>query len=126
MAVDQSNPQNVDFRVEMGPNGRVRLNFFLRGQEFPLDLPAHQMARLGVALLAAGAAYEVTDSPPQGTVIHNCHFPVVKWGVGYSKTNGMPILAVEVAGGGELVLLFEPANARECGESLLAAGRNEL
>jgi hypothetical protein len=126
VAAEQSSPQNIDFRVEMGPSGRVRLNIRLRGQEFPLDLPAQQMPKLGVALLAAGAAHNVPMTPPEGTVIHNCHFPVVKWGVGYADKSGMPILAVEIAGGGELVLLFDRASAQECGETLIAAANNQL
>ena len=125
MRSGDANQQDISFAVEIGPNRRARLKVRIRDTEFPLHLPAEQAAELGLALLAASAACNVAETPAEGTVIQNCHFPVMKWGTGHSNSNGMPVLAVQVAGGAQLVLQFDSQAAQECGSSLMTAGTKE-
>jgi hypothetical protein len=90
----------------------------------PFSQPSQTHRRrceLGRALLAVSAVCSSAAPHPEGTRIDNCHFPVVKWATGRSQSNGRPILVVEVTGGTQLALQFEPKIAEACAASLHAA-----
>ena len=106
-AVGPDNPSNYE-----GQGSRT---------EIPLGLSAAQAGELGRALLAASAVCSSSSAQPEGTRVENCHFPVVKWATARSNNNGLPILIVEVRGGTQLALQFDPKLAAACAESLARA-----
>ena len=112
--------REIEFVVEIGPKNRPILKVKARAQEIPLGLTADQAGELGRALLAVSAVCSSAAPHPEGTRIDNCHFPVVKWATGRSQSNGRPILVVEVTGGTQLALQFEPKIAEQCAASLHA------
>ncbi len=112
------NTPAITFNVEIGPNSNPLMRVRIRDKDFPLELSASQASQLGRALLAISAVCNNASPPPEGTRIENCHFPVVKWATGHSNSNGLPILLVEVPGGAELILQFDPQTAQVCGASL--------
>jgi hypothetical protein len=119
-----SNPEQnreIAFAVEIGPKNKPTLKVKVRDREIPLGLTAAQAGELGRALLAVSAVCSSAAPHSEGTRIDNCHFPVVKWATGRSQNDGLPILVVEVTGGTQLALQFEPKLAEECAASLRAA-----
>lgn len=122
MTGDDDQPP-IDFNVEMGPERRPCLKVRVRQNEIPLHLSADQAGQLGHALLAVSALCRSPSPPAEGTVIQNCHFPVTRWGTGYSNSNGLPALVLEIAGGSQLTFQFDPKTARDCGLSLAQSGR---
>jgi hypothetical protein len=106
-----------------GQSSAVRLSdwrgaLHILHKDIPLGISAEQGAEVGRALLAAAAACHVAQPPAEGTRIENCHFPILKWGTGYSNATGLPVLMVEIPGGTQLALQFTREAAQECGRQL--------
>ena len=108
----------IRFTVEKGPAKRINLALGILHKDSPLGISAEQGAEVGRALLAAAAACHVAQPPAEGTRIENCHFPILKWGTGYSNATGLPVLMVEIPGGTQLALQFTREAAQECGRQL--------
>lgn len=92
------------------------------GRDAPLvdiTFTPDQAAALGRAMLAASVVCKAgPPKPAQGSLIHDCHFPVERWDVGFSNLNKQPILALTVAGGAQLVFQFTHDGAQAVGAAL--------
>ncbi len=120
MSAELPKPE-IAFAVEVGPHNMPTMKVRLRNKDVPIGLSAAQAGELGRALLAVSAVCSSDAPHPEGTRIDNCHFPVLKWATARSQSNGLPILIVELTGGTQLALQFEPKIAKECAVALGSA-----
>jgi hypothetical protein len=89
--------------------------------EVPLVLTAQQAGEVGRALLAASAVCSSGVKQSPGIPIRDCRLPVLKWGAGHSKDEGLPVLVLEILGGTQITFQFDRELAADCAHALLAA-----
>jgi hypothetical protein len=81
----------------------------------PLDA-----AYLARGLLACAAALSGPNPPKVGAIVGEAHLPVMKWAVGASEINGLPVLNLSVPPGIELTFQMPPQDAKALGDALIA------
>ena len=110
------------YKIIYKDEGSVAFLVQAGGREAPLvdiTFTPEQAAALGRAMLAASVVCKAgPPKPAPGALIHDCHFPVERWDVGFSNVNKQPILALTVTGGAQMVFQFTHDGARAAGAAL--------
>lgn len=121
--------QNVQIGFAVRYLNDQQVNFVVaaEGREAPLvdlKIGPSEAAVLGRALLAASAVCRsLPPKPPAGSVINDCHFPVLRWETGVSNVNQSPIMRVTLPGGVQLTFEVAKEAAKEFGAALTAEGK---
>jgi hypothetical protein len=98
-----------------------------RGIETDIAISTKDVPAIAPQLLCCAAVEASPDPKPfPGTIISDCHLPVMGWRTGRSNINGEPILEIDVAGGTTLRFQFPASTAKDCGTALAAAGTAAL
>lgn len=118
---------NVGFAVRYLNDRQVNFVIVAEGASqplFDLKLGPAEAAVLGRSLLAASAVCRsLPPKPASGSVVTDCHFPVLRWETGVSSANHSPVLRVTVPGGVPLTFEVTKDVAKAFGAALAAEGK---
>lgn len=80
-------------------------------------------SKLAYSLLTCASLCAGNGPKPQGEALVDIgQLPVMKWTVGNSKANGLPVLALAIPGSADIAFSFDPQAAMECGQALAGRG----
>lgn len=111
----------VSYAVEVA-EGALRLRIQVGPKSIPIAITPEQAGELGAALIGACVLHAEGRVPEPGPILRS-DLPVIGWRTGVIREHALAILLLDILGGPEIALQFQPAVAISCGRSLLETGK---
>jgi hypothetical protein len=111
----------VAYTVEVA-EGELRLRIQVGPKSIPIAITPEQAGDLGLALIGACVLHAEGRVPEPGPILRS-DLPVLGWRTGVIREHGLAVLLLDLLGGPEIALQFQPALAISCGRSLLETGK---
>jgi hypothetical protein len=110
----------VSYAVEVA-EGALRLRIQVGTKSIPIAITPEQAGELGTALVGACVLHAEGRAPAPGPILRS-DLPVIGWRTGVIREHALAVLLLDILGGPEIALQFQPAVAISCGRSLLETG----